>query len=151
MRSKLDALARSSDYVVIDSPPLLPVSDSVIISSLADITLLVVTARTTARRSLLRSIEMLRQVDAPLEGLVFNGVHSEGTYGYGYGYGYKAYGTYSAYAPSGSGNTPGSGKGRKARRSSSSTNGTGPEVNGHSAPSTNGATGSSAKPVTSDH
>ena len=151
VRSKLDALARSSDYVVIDSPPLLPVSDSVIISSLADITLLVVTARTTARRSLLRSIEMLRQVDAPLEGLVFNGVHSEGTYGYGYGYGYKAYGTYSAYAPSGSGNTPGSGKGRKARRSSSSTNGTGPEVNGHSAPSTNGATGSSAKPVTSDH
>lgn len=148
VRSKLDALARSSDYVVIDSPPLLPVSDSVIISSLADVTLLVVTARTTARRSLLRSIEMLRQVDAPLEGLVFNGVHSEGTYGYGYGYGYKAYGNYSAYAPSGAGSS--SGKGRKTKRGGPSTNGTGGAVNGHASPGTNGATGSS-KPVTTDH
>ena len=148
VRSKLDALARSSDYVVIDSPPLLPVSDSVIISSLADVTLLVVTARTTARRSLLRSIEMLRQVDAPLEGLVFNGVHSEGTYGYGYGYGYKAYGNYSAYAPSGAGSS--SGKGRKTKRGGPSTNATGGAVNGNASPGTNGAAGSS-KPVTTDH
>lgn len=90
-RTKLEALARSSDYVVIDSPPLLPVSDSVIISSLVDVTLLVVTARVTARRSVQRSLEMLNQVNAPLEGIVFNGVGSEGTYGYGYGYGYTAY------------------------------------------------------------
>ncbi len=115
VRTKLDALARSSDYVVIDSPPLLPVSDSVVISSLADVTLLVVTARTTARRSLQRSIEMLTQVNAPLEGLVFNGVGSEGTYGYGYGYGYTA------YAPS---------RAERAARSKRD-NDTTPEVNGN--------------------
>lgn len=91
VQTKLDALARSADYVVIDSPPLLPVSDSIVIAGLADITLLVVTARVTARRSLHRSIEMLAQVEAPLAGIVFNGVGSEGTYGYGYGYGYTAY------------------------------------------------------------
>ena len=91
VQAKLDALAQSADYVVIDSPPLLPVSDSIVIAGLADITVLVVTARTTARRSLHRSIELLGQVDAPLEGIVFNGVGNEGTYGYGYGYGYNAY------------------------------------------------------------
>lgn len=124
VRTKLESLARSSDYVVIDSPPLLPVSDSVVLSSLADITLLVVTARTTARRSLHRSIEMLQQVDAPLEGLVFNGVGSEGTYGYGYGYGYTA------YAPSRSE--------RAAARAKRDTGAT-PAVNGSAAPGTNGA------------
>lgn len=91
VQSKLEALSRSADYIVIDSPPLLPVSDSVVLAGLADLTVLVVTARTTAKRSVQRSIEMLDQVSAPLGGIVFNGVGSEGTYGYGYGYGYTAY------------------------------------------------------------
>lgn len=90
-QSKLEALARSADYVVVDSPPLLPVSDSVILARYAHATLLVVTARSTTRRALGRSLELLRQVEAPLEGIVFNGVSQAATYGYGYGYGY-AYG-----------------------------------------------------------
>ncbi len=90
-QSKLEALARSADYVVVDSPPLLPVSDSVILARYAHATLLVVTARSTTRRALARSLELLHQVDAPLEGIVFNGVAQAATYGYGYGYGY-AYG-----------------------------------------------------------
>lgn len=91
VQAKLEALSRSADYIVIDSPPLLPVSDSVVLAGLADLTMLVVTARTTARRSVRRSIEMLDQVNAPLGGIVFNGVGHEGTYGYGYGYGYTPY------------------------------------------------------------
>lgn len=89
-RTKIEALAKSADYVVIDSPPLLPVSDSVILAGYAHATLLVVRSRTTTKRSLGRSLEVLAQVDGPLEGLVFNGVGSEATYGYGYGYGYTS-------------------------------------------------------------
>lgn len=102
-RSKLDALAKSADYVIMDSPPLLPVADSVILSGYAHATLLVVTARSTSKRSLIRSLELLAQVDAPLEGLIFNGASPEATYGYGYRYGYATYGAYaphSAYADS---------------------------------------------------
>ncbi len=91
VQTKLETFSHAADYVVIDSPPLLPVSDSVVLAGLADLTLLVVTARTTARRSLHRSLELLEQVNAPLGGIVFNGVGHEGTYGYGYGYGYTAY------------------------------------------------------------
>lgn len=121
VQNKFEALARSADYVVIDSPPLLPVSDSVVLAGLADLTLLVVTARVTAKRSLNRSIEMLDQVDAPLGGIVFNGVGSEGTYGYGYGY------AYSAYAPKGRGR-----KGDPNRSPyGSSSYAPAPESNGH--------------------
>lgn len=87
-RSKLEVLARSADYVILDSPPLLPVADSVILAGYADASLLVVKARHANRRSVNRSIEILEQVEAPLLGLILNSVGHEATYGYGYGYGY---------------------------------------------------------------
>lgn len=87
-RQLLDAMAEVADYVVVDSPPLLPVADSVTLAGYADATILLVTARATTRRSLHRSLELLEQIDAPLEGILFNGVGREATYGYGYGYTY---------------------------------------------------------------
>lgn len=82
----LETLAKFVDTVVVDSPPLLPVADSAILAGYAHATILVVTARSTTRRSLHRSLEMLAQVNAPLEGLLFNGVGREASYGSGYGY-----------------------------------------------------------------
>lgn len=89
-RSKLEVLARSADHVILDSPPLLPVADSVILAGYCDASLLVVKARHANRRSVNRSIELLEQVEAPLLGLVLNSVGHEATYGYGYGYGYTS-------------------------------------------------------------
>lgn len=89
-KSLLTSAGNVVDQVIIDSPPLLPVTDSVVIAGYADSTLLVVNSRSTTRRSLLRSLELLRQVDAPLEGVVFNSVGHDDVYGgYGYGYGYR--------------------------------------------------------------
>lgn len=88
-RRLLETLDRFADHVVIDSPPILPVADAAILAGYADSTLLVVTAGSTAKRSVGRSIELLEQANAPLEGLVFNQVGAEATYGYGYGYGYQ--------------------------------------------------------------
>jgi succinoglycan biosynthesis transport protein ExoP len=85
-RQLLDTMAEVADFVVVDSPPLLPVADSVTLAGYADATVLLVTARATTRRSLHRSLELLQQVDAPLEGILFNRVGREATYGYGYGY-----------------------------------------------------------------
>ncbi len=86
--SLLDTLAKFADHVVVDSPPLLPVADSSVLAGYAHATILVVAAKATSRRSLHRSLELLSQVNAPLEGIVFNGVGSEATYGKGYGYTY---------------------------------------------------------------
>ncbi|MCU1453599.1 MAG: hypothetical protein JWN46_1745 [Acidimicrobiales bacterium] len=93
-QAMLRAFGDHADYVLIDSPPLLPVADAVVLAGIVDATILVVDASSTTKRALVRSLELLRQVDAPLAGAVLNGVGSEAAYAYGYG-GY-AYG----YAPS---------------------------------------------------
>ena len=89
-RDLLAALGEVVDYVVIDSTPLLPVSDSVVLASCVDAVLVVASAGITTKRSLARSMEMLRLVDAPVVGAVLNRV--SGLHGYGYGYGYPSTG-----------------------------------------------------------
>lgn len=86
-KEQLAALVKIADYIILDSPPLLPVTDSVILADYADAVVLVANAKTTAKRSLHRAVELLRQVDAPLAGTVFNSVPAAETYTYG-GYGY---------------------------------------------------------------
>jgi capsular exopolysaccharide synthesis family protein len=84
----LRALADAADYVLVDCPPVLPVTDAIIVSGIVDATMLVVTAGSTTKRQTGRAVELLRQIDAPLVGAVLNGVGSGGR-GYGYGYGYE--------------------------------------------------------------
>jgi len=85
------ALQNECDLVLIDCPPVLPVTDAAVLSSRVDATLLVATAGSTTRKEFGRAIELLHQVDAPLIGTVLNGVGAEAGYGYGYGYGYAPY------------------------------------------------------------
>jgi receptor protein-tyrosine kinase len=73
-----------------------------------DATLLVVSAGKTTKKGLGRTVELLRQVDAPLLGTVLNGAgshafHQYGAGGYGYGYGYG----YGHHEGSGNGRTRG--------------------------------------------
>jgi capsular exopolysaccharide synthesis family protein len=78
------------DIVLIDSPPVLPVADSVILSERADATLLVVAAGQTRSKELTRSIETLRQVKASITGLILNEVTKQTGYEYSYGYSYRS-------------------------------------------------------------
>lgn len=89
--SILALLAEHADYVLIDCPPLLPVADAIVVASHVDAVLLVTTVKTTTKRSLARSLELLRQVDAPLVGAVLNGLDAEAAYAYSYGEGSYAY------------------------------------------------------------
>jgi succinoglycan biosynthesis transport protein ExoP len=74
-------LAAQADVVLIDCPPVLPVTDSIVLSQRVDATVLVVSARTTSRKAAHRAAEMLQQVNAPLIGAVLNGVTEESGYG----------------------------------------------------------------------
>jgi polysaccharide biosynthesis transport protein len=81
------------DLVLIDSPPVLPVTDAVVLSKDADATLLVVAAGQTRRGDLQRAAEKLAQVNARITGIVLNETSRQaGSYGYRYGYG----GTYTS-------------------------------------------------------
>jgi capsular exopolysaccharide synthesis family protein len=84
------ALVEKVDLVVIDCTPVLPVSDALVVSRMSDATIVVADARSTDRKALRRTLQMLGQVNAPTVGLVLNGLPEGGDYGYGYGYGYIA-------------------------------------------------------------
>lgn len=93
----LDALMQEGYLLLVDSPPVLPVSDALVVSGRVQGTLVVCSAGTTSRKELARTLELLSQVDAPVIGAVLNGVKAEDGYGYAYGYGY--YGPGSRGAP----------------------------------------------------
>jgi capsular exopolysaccharide synthesis family protein len=95
----LTALQAQADIVLIDSPPVLPVTDGVVLAGRVDATLLVASAKSTTRKQLQRSAELLGQADAPLVGMVLNGVPTDGAYGYEYHYRY--------YSSNGSGDAVG--------------------------------------------
>jgi len=88
----------SYDVVIIDSPPVLAVTDPVILAPRCDATLLVVSAENTDLRALKRSEETLGGVGVEIAGVIFNrydpyksGRSGDYKYGY-YKYGYYQYG-----------------------------------------------------------
>lgn len=78
----LEVVARGADFVIIDSPPVLPVTDGLVIANRVDGTILVATAEQTTRRNVRRTLELLGQVGAPLIGTVLNRVREQEQYGY---------------------------------------------------------------------
>ena len=77
-------MAQNADYVLVDSPPVLPVADAAVLSRIADATILVVLAGETRQGEAERAVELLQQVNAPLVGSVLNGTKvTEAYMGYG--------------------------------------------------------------------
>ena len=89
MAAVIQALRKYYDAVILDCPPLLPVSDALILAAYSDATLLVVSEGTSSRRNLARALELLRQVNAPLRGTVLNATKGTGGHQYGYAYTYS--------------------------------------------------------------
>ena len=83
-----EALRLASDVVLVDAPPVLPVTDASIIGRMVDGTLVVARAGVTSSKDLRRTLDVLRQVKVPLVGLVLNGTGRATSYGYTGGYGY---------------------------------------------------------------
>lgn len=81
----IEELDRRCDILMIDSPPILPVTDGLVLSGMVDAVIVVGSAGTSTKRGVKRATEMLRQVDAPLIGAILNGVGSKLEYGYTYG------------------------------------------------------------------
>ena len=72
MEQMIEALRMFADFVILDTPPLLAVSDGVSLASRCDGVLMVADARTTARGALAHAREQLQQVGANIVGGVLN-------------------------------------------------------------------------------
>lgn len=90
----LAKLQEIADIVLIDSPPITAVVDSLILGTHVDGVLLVVRAQKTRRDLVKRTLEALHQVQARVVGAVFNAVPSPQMefYNHKYGYYQAAYG-----------------------------------------------------------
>ena len=72
LRDLIESLKERADYVLIDSPPTLPVADSVIIASYVEPVLLVLDAANTGRQAAIAAKESLERVGAKVIGSVLN-------------------------------------------------------------------------------
>lgn len=90
-REVFATLQENFDLVLVDSPPVLPVTDAMVLSNYADGTLVVVAAGQTRRTQLQRTAEKFLQAKASLVGIVLNEVSKQSGYDGGYGYGYGSY------------------------------------------------------------
>jgi len=101
MQTLITALRTKFDYIIIDTPPVDLVIDSVVLAPLTDGVLFVVKADQSERGAVMHALEQMEYAKAKVLGYVFNGMNPESGSGYGkyryskygrYGYGYKRYG-----------------------------------------------------------
>lgn len=94
MLTTLEKLRDRYDLIIVDAPPLLPVTDGALLAAQADGAILVVRFGKTTRDQLAQAAHHLSAVDARLLGTVLNMARSRAgdgySTGYGYGYGYGA-------------------------------------------------------------
>ncbi len=95
----LASLREKYDYVLIDTPPLLAVTDPCTVAPYVDGVLLTIRISKNARPNASRAKEILSTLGTRVIGVVVNGVRTDANgYGYGgYGYYYRYYHTYSNY------------------------------------------------------
>jgi capsular exopolysaccharide synthesis family protein len=86
----LQQLRELYDIIVIDTPPVLAVTDAMAISQVVDAMIVVARSDHTERFALGQTVMQLRHVNAPIIGFVLNCAPAAGPYGgyYGY-YGYR--------------------------------------------------------------
>ncbi|WP_426939897.1 polysaccharide biosynthesis tyrosine autokinase [Pseudarthrobacter sp. S6] len=86
MRELVQRLEQSFDTVIIDAPPLLPVTDAAVLSSYVSGVVVVVGCKSVRQNELEKALTALRLVGARTLGVVLNLLPSKGTDAYSYGY-----------------------------------------------------------------
>ncbi len=87
MKRMLEVLGAKFDYILLDSAPILSVTDSYILSTIVDATILVVKADSTTYDLVGSTIKKLQNINAHLIGAVLNSKSKKKTSGYNYYYG----------------------------------------------------------------
>jgi succinoglycan biosynthesis transport protein ExoP len=90
MRQLLDTARETYTHVVIDSPPVLSVTDAVILTREADAVVLVIRQGKSSKHIVRRARDLLARSGAPIRGILLNAVDISSPDYYGY-YGYSGY------------------------------------------------------------
>src|SRR6266542_293824 len=93
LKEFFDYLEEVFDFIIVDTPPIEPVSDAYILAKYSDSTLFVIRHRYT-QKAIVRLLDQNKKIKSLKNiAIVFNGVKARGfikhAYGYGYGFGYE--------------------------------------------------------------
>lgn len=77
MREIVENIKEDYDYIILDAPAVLPVTDAQILSRIADGTILVVKAVKTKKDNVINAKKLLEKVKANIIGVVFNGAEEK--------------------------------------------------------------------------
>ena len=94
LREFFDSLKELYDYVILDTPPIQPVSDTLFISQATDHNILIARSNVTKMAGIKSAIKKVRNVNVKIDGLVFNDLDTSKASYYGY---YQYGGYYSKY------------------------------------------------------
>jgi capsular exopolysaccharide synthesis family protein len=72
MRSLIKGIQKEIDFVLIDTPPVLAVVDTVIIGSIVGNVILIAQPEKTSKKALVNSVDRLKQSDTKIIGVIFN-------------------------------------------------------------------------------
>ena len=92
MDELLVQLKKSYDYVLLDSPPVIAVTDSMVMARKVDMLTLVVRINSADKNVIRRAKELLDNIDVKIAGAIINGIHPHKYYSsYEYNYYYYYY------------------------------------------------------------
>ena len=115
MRSLIQEL--SSEFtVIVDVPPVLPVTDAALLSTAVDGVVIVGSVGKTRKENLAEAVENLRKVSANLLGVVINRAPRTGLGNSYYGFAYSSNGAYASYYGYGAKTDEKQGKGKKKKK-----------------------------------
>lgn len=84
----LESLKTEYDHIIIDTPPVLAVTDATIVSQFSDVNLLIVRFAKTEKKELELTLNRFSNSGTQVHGVVLNDIQHNGNYGYGYNYTY---------------------------------------------------------------
>jgi|GEM_PF-376839 len=104
MEELLDYLNARADILIIDMPPINPITDFYVIAPLCDYTMYIVRHDKVRKNNIRMLHENMDSHNINNVALIFNGIKKRGigqfSYGYGYGYGYDYKSSYDSYGKS---------------------------------------------------
>ncbi|MDK9867003.1 CpsD/CapB family tyrosine-protein kinase [Staphylococcus sp. IPLA37010] len=78
----LFSIKKEYDYIIIDTPPILPVTDALVLGNIVDKTILIVNSKTTSSDIVIEAKERLDNLSIPIFGVVLNQVKADKISGY---------------------------------------------------------------------
>ena len=85
-----DLLKIEYDYLIVDSPPVQPVSDTLILSQASDYNLFVIRSETSKNSAFISSMKKIQNVNVKIDGVVLNDLDTSKDSYYSYYYNYSS-------------------------------------------------------------